>query len=360
MTLANRPKRVVVVGSTFGRMYLKALSHCRRPVITAGLLTRGSERSRLVADTHSIALWSSVEEVPDDIDLACIAVRADSVGGTGTTLARRFLERGVSVLHELPASREDVAACLRAAQDSGAQFAVADLYRWLPAVRAFRAAARELLAVDEALAVDAHLSIQPAYTLARLLTETGLSLRPISLRASRDGTLVSGSIGGTPIAVRYATVLDARDTDNDVRFPSLSVHTRTGTLTLVSVHGPVLWVPTLHLPQRTRDSADSWEGNLAQAPASIVLFHGECTYAQILTCLWPQALARQIEAMFEATSNALAQRTLQVAELWEALTSGAQFPAAVDDKTDDSHHVHLEARLRAAVAEETSPEEGRN
>lgn len=351
MTLATTPtpRRVLVVGSTFGQMYLNALRRCQPQAVAIGLLARGSDRSRRIAEMHGIPLFTSIDDIPDDTDLACVAVRADSVGGAGTTLATRFLERGVSVLHELPASTGDVAACLRAAQVGGARFAVADLYRWLPAVRAFRAAARELIALEAPLAVDAHLSIQPAYALARLLTEIGLPLRPLALRPSQSGTLVSGTLGVTPVSVRYATVLDARDTDNDVRFPSVSLHTRSGTLTMADVHGPVLWIPTLHLPEQARGSGTPGDDDLAQTATSTELFHPQHTHSTILTDLWPKALASQITAMFDDASNAAAQRTLQVARLWEALTGGVEFPAAGQDDVDHPLRPDLQALLRAAA-----------
>lgn len=351
MTTATNPppRRVLVAGATFGQMYLNALRHCQPHVVAVGLLSRGSDRSRRIAEMHGVPLFTSIDDVPGGTDLACIAVRADSVGGTGTTLATQFLERGISVLHELPASKGDVTACLRAAHLGGARFAVADLYRWLPAVRAFRAAARELIALDAPLAVDAHLSIQPAYALARLLTEIGLSLRPVALRPSQDGTLVSGTLGGTPVSVRYATVLDARDTDNDVRFPSVSIHTRTGTLTLADVHGPVLWIPTLHLPEQAKGGATPVDDDLALTATSTELFHPQNTHATILTDLWPQALASQIMAMFTDASNAAAQRTLQVAQLWEALTGGVEFPDAGQDDAGSLPRTDLQALLRAAA-----------
>ncbi|MGL5927390.1 MAG: Gfo/Idh/MocA family oxidoreductase [Dermatophilaceae bacterium] len=349
MTAAPDPttRRILVVGSTFGQMYLDALRHCQPHAVAVGLLARGSDRSRRIAEMHGIPLLTSIDDIRGDTDLACIAVRADSVGGTGTTLATRFLERGISVLHELPASTGDVTACLRAAHLGGARFAVADLYRWLPAVRVFRAAAGELISLEPPLAVDAHLSIQPAYALARLLTEIGLPLRPLALRPSQGGApLVSGTLGDTPVSVRYATVLDARDTDNDVRFPSVSLHTRSGTLTLADVHGPVLWIPTLHLPEQGRDSTAPGDGALAQTATSTELFHPQHTHLTILTDLWPKALAGQILAMFDDASNGAAQRTLQVAQLWEALTGGVGFPAAGQDDGDHLLHTELQALLR--------------
>ncbi|WP_316668180.1 Gfo/Idh/MocA family oxidoreductase [uncultured Propionibacterium sp.] len=346
---SQHSRRIVVAGSTFGQMYLTALRRCHPDTVVIGLLARGSDRSQRIADAHGVPLLTSADDVPDDTDLVCVIVRADSIGGSGTTLAAKFLEKGISVLHELPASTKDVTTCLRAARRCGARFAVADLYHWLPAVRVFRAAARELLSFDRPLAIDAYLSIQPAYALARLLTEIGLSLRPVSLKPSQDGKLISGALDGTPVAVRYATVLDACDSDNDVRFPSVSVHTSTGTLTLAGVHGPVFWIPTLHLSGKAKNGTGYEGEGLVKTAASTELFRSNHTHAEIFTDLWPTAIASQITAMFDEASHADAQRMIQVARLWEDLTGGAEFPAAEEGAADSAQRVLLQDRLRAAA-----------
>lgn len=351
MTAPERERRVVVAGSTFGRMYLEALTRCPGVRVT-GLLARGSDRSRRTARAYGVPLLASPDEVAADTDLVCVAVRSGTVGGAGTTLAVDLLRHGVAVLHELPVGAGDVTACLRAARAGGAAFAVADLYRWLPSVRAFVAAARALLAAEPALAVDAALSIQPAYTLARMLADAGLPLRPVQLAPPANG-LVAGQLGGVALAVRFATVLDASDTDDDVRFPAVSVHTASGTLTLTDVHGPVRWTPTLHLPDDARSGSRTARDAAAldSVAAGVQLLDRAPTHADVLDTLWPEALAREVLAFLNAPADAsAAQRTLAVAGLWEALTRGVDFPPAVDGTASFAERADLLTRLRAAVA----------
>jgi pyochelin biosynthetic protein PchG len=348
----NSAHRVVVAGSTFGRMYLRAL-RLMDDVQVTGLLARGGDRSRRVAEEHGIPLLTSPEAVPEDTDLVCVAVRAGSVGGAGTDLATRLLERGIPVLHELPMGRADVGSCLRAARRGGTDFAVANLYHRLPAVCAFRAACLELLATEDALAADAHLSIQPAYALASLLGEIGLTVRPTVLSAREGGTLVSGTLGSTPCAVRYATVLDGRDTDNDVRFPAVSVHTRSGTLTLTDVHGQVLWTPTLHLSgSNGRDWPDGGDPS-DDAAMSIPLHRTTVTPGRALGYLWPHALARNISAMLRGCDPGEAQRAIRTAQLWEELTRGVGFPEAAAP-SDPAWREALTERLRAVARDATA------
>lgn len=347
------PKKIVVVGTTFGRMYIEAIRRCPGTRLAA-IVARGSDVSRRTAAAAGVPLLTSTSEIEDDTDLACVAVRAGSIGGAGTTIAAELLQRGISVLHELPVGSNDVTACLRAAKSGKASFAVANLYRRLPSVRAFLAAARELIATEPPLAVDAHLSIQPAYALADLLTEISIPPRPISLAPVDGASLVTGSLGGVPLAIRYATVLDTRDTDNDVRFPSVSVHSGSGTLTLTDVHGPVLWTPTLHLPAEAKNTATPGSTQLTGVAASDALFAPAYTHAEVLTELWPTALAHEIEAALRDTTSAAAQRTLRSAQLWESITSGVDFPDTTAARADFGDRAALLSRLRTAADEATS------
>lgn len=343
-----RTRKIVVVGTTFGRMYLEAIR--RSPTMhLAGLVARGSRRSHSIAAAYGVPLLTSTAQVPGDTDLACVAVRAGSIGGEGTTVAVELLSRGISVLQELPAGSGDVTACLRAAHHGRAAFAVANLYRRLPSVRAFLAAAQELVAAERPLAVDAHLSIQPAYALADILTQIGIPVRPVSLASVGGGSVVAGTLGRVPVAVRYATALDSQDTDNDVRFPAVSVHTGSGTLTLTDVHGPVLWIPTLHLPSEAKHNIMSDTAALREVSATDTLFSPQYSHAAVLDDLWPKALAAEIDAALQNTSTATGQRTLQVAQLWQTMTSGVDFPVATDSSTDFTERAALLARLRKAA-----------
>ncbi|SNV22637.1 Oxidoreductase (NAD-binding), involved in siderophore biosynthesis [Dermatophilus congolensis] len=327
----NRQRRVVIAGSTFGAMYARAVSTMPH-VDLVGILGRGSQRSTALAQQCEVPLFTSPAQVPDDVDLVCVVVRSGGVGGSGTQLATSLLERGISVLHELPVGQADARTLVRAARAGGASITIADLYRWLPAVQAFRNAAHELLAHEDALAIEASLSIQPAQTLARMLLDLGINSRPVDMTVT--GSLVNGTLGSTPVTVRYATVLDDRDTDNNVRFPSMSIHTGSGTLCLRDVHGPVLWTPTLHLPEGLCSDPQMSAADTMIDSTTMALYEQPTTTGAALRDLWPVAIAQQIDqALTQATHGGMtathAQQVLAVASLWTALSSGLAFPPSV-------------------------------
>ncbi|WP_342222169.1 Gfo/Idh/MocA family oxidoreductase, partial [Nocardia farcinica] len=70
--------RVVVCGTSFGRVYLRAVQ-ADPDVELAGIVSRGSATSREIAKTSGVPHYCGVDELPGDIDIACVAVRAGDV-----------------------------------------------------------------------------------------------------------------------------------------------------------------------------------------------------------------------------------------------------------------------------------------
>jgi len=134
-------KRVVVCGSNYGARYLHALSQVPDRYEVVGLLARGSDRSRQVAERAGVPLVRNVRELPE-ADLACAALGAD-----GHAVVIELLDRGFSVLCEHPLGREQVEASLAAAERSGARFHVNGHWSDLaPARRFIEQAQRDKLA----------------------------------------------------------------------------------------------------------------------------------------------------------------------------------------------------------------------
>ena len=85
----------MVCGTRFGEHYLAALAHPDSPLRLAGILARGSERSRLLAEKFGVPLWRSVEQIDDAVTVACVAVRSRMVGGEGSALAEALDRKSV-------------------------------------------------------------------------------------------------------------------------------------------------------------------------------------------------------------------------------------------------------------------------
>ncbi|MDM8328516.1 Gfo/Idh/MocA family oxidoreductase, partial [Staphylococcus felis] len=129
-------KKCIVCGSRFGQFYIEALK--RIPNINLhGLLATGSERSIDCANHYQIQLYNDVDELPDDIDLACIAIKSEVQGGKGNLIAESLLKRGIDVIFEQPLSEKEYISLFKLAKKEKRYFTVCNLYSQLPSVQNF-------------------------------------------------------------------------------------------------------------------------------------------------------------------------------------------------------------------------------
>ena len=100
MMTADRKIKAIVCGTTFGQFYCEALRLMQNEIEFDGILSTGSERSKKCAQAYGVKSYTSVEELGEEIQLACVAVRSGVLGGNGTELAVSLLERGISVIQQ--------------------------------------------------------------------------------------------------------------------------------------------------------------------------------------------------------------------------------------------------------------------
>ncbi len=214
MTSQNRRLRVVVCGTTFGRVYLKGIARLAGDFELVGILARGSDQARDCARRYGVPCYTTVAALPfGEIDMACVVVRSAVVGGPGTALALELLRHGVHVLQEHPVHHDDLVRCLKAAQGAGCRYALNGFYPDLPSVRGFIAAARQALARSRAVYVDAACGINVLYPLVDILGRVLGGLRPWTFSAPLDAgaddplTSLTGRLGGVPLRLAFRTPL---------------------------------------------------------------------------------------------------------------------------------------------------------
>lgn len=190
-----RNRRVLVVGAKFGEVYLDAFLQPMPGLELAGLLARGSRRARQLAQHFGVPLYTALEQVPEDVDIACIVVRSTVAQGDGSRLAAACLQRGMHVVQEHPLHPDDVARLQALAQQHDRLFWVNSFYPNTPAGRAWiEAAGRIRQKLGGQLPVLAQLttSRQLLYsTLDMLLQACGLvdgEVPQVQLLAEGDGT----------------------------------------------------------------------------------------------------------------------------------------------------------------------------
>ncbi|MBF6309481.1 Gfo/Idh/MocA family oxidoreductase [Nocardia farcinica] len=255
--------RVVVCGTSFGRVYLRAVQ-ADPDVELAGIVSRGSATSREIAKTSGVPHYCGVDELPGDIDIACVAVRAGAAGGDGAQLAQQLLRRGIHVLQEHLLHPGELADCLRTARAHDARYRLNAFYPHLRPVELFLRAAAILRARQRPLHVDAAAGGQVAYSLLDIVGRAVGKLRPWAIgepapvapepAALADPpmpyTHLAAVIGGVPVSLRVQNQIHPADPDNHaLLLHRIAIAFEGGVLSLADTHGPVLWSPRLHTGQ---------------------------------------------------------------------------------------------------------------
>ena len=237
--------RVLVCGSNYARAYLAALALEPRKYQLAGILARGSDRSQLLAALNGVPLYRSTDELPDNIDLACAAMSS-----TAWPAVLQLIRRRVHVLCEHPYPASALKKALALAQERKVQFHVNGHFTNLPAPQTFIRNCRKTSLLASPRFVEVMATERSLYAALDILLSALPGLRPLRFRVlsrqshfvrleaimGKVSLLVSVQVSGTQGRGRLADgstgyLLDQRLT---VLFP-------TGTLTLLSTAGPVVW-----------------------------------------------------------------------------------------------------------------------
>jgi pyochelin biosynthesis protein PchG len=356
--VAARKLRAIVCGTTFGQVYLAAFKRADLPFELVGVLARGSARSQAVARRYGVPLFKDVDALPADVDVACVVVRSTAMGGTGTDIAKRLMERGIHVMQEHPVHRDELLDCLTIAARRELVYRLSTFYPNLEPVRRFLDTTHRLLTRRAALYVDAACAIQVLYPLLDILGQGLQALRPWQITAlphpgannDEHGPLpapfrsLDGVIGGVPWTLRVQNQTDPSDPDNHLHLlHRITIGTASGNLTLLNTHGPMFWSPSMHVPSGSKEQFDP-----AADPASY-LDLPSCgavgtaagpTYRRVFADLWPDAVASALLDMRGAIlggSNrpGLGQYHLALCDLWHDVTSRLGYPDLIAGETPE-------------------------
>lgn len=335
--------KVVVCGTAFGRVYLQAV-HEDPDVELAGVVSRGSATSRKYAQSYGVPHYRGVDELPDDIDIACVAVRAGAAGGDGAKLSQSLMRRGIHVLQEHLLHPDELTDCVRTAREHDVRYRLNAFYPHLRPVELFLRAAAVLRERQRPLHVDAAAGSQVVYSLLDIIGRAVGRLRPWAvgdpapvapeLAALADPpmpyTHLTAVIGGVPVSLRVQNQIHPADPDNHaLLLHRLAIAFDGGVLSLADTHGPVLWSPRLHTD---RDAT----GRLVMAgpgterlevPSTEVLEPMAApTFRTVFDKLWPGSVRVALgelraDIADPRRSVAAGQWAMTVAALWQRLTT---------------------------------------
>ncbi|MFK4540624.1 thiazolinyl imide reductase [Streptomyces tendae] len=348
MNTTSTPFRVLVCGTNFGRFYAEA-AHRRPGYALAGILSRGSAASRAYADRLGVPHYTDADDLPADIDAACVAVSSAISGGGGTELARALMDRGIHVLQEHPVHLTELTDNLTHARRRGVQYRLNTHYPHVSPVRDFVDAARRLVAQQRPLFVDAATPIHLMHPLVDILGRAMGTLRPwrfadpAPLPAAvgpQPFRSLHGMLAGVPLTLRVHHQLDPSDRDNHaLHWHRISLGTEGGVLTLADTHGPVLWSPRLHVGRdadRRLVLDGPGTGRLGLGTTAVVGTTG--TFRTVFSHLWPEAVGRALDGLREAVEQGgdalrTGQYDLAVCRIWTDLAARLGPPEIVRPAT---------------------------
>jgi thiazolinyl imide reductase len=222
---------------------LQALRHQRHYELCA-ILAQGSPRSVSVGRSHQVPLWRRVEDLPDDIDLACVALPLKA-----SHITLDLLRRGIPVLCEHPQHSEFLRRAFRIAQVRGAEFHLNAHFGDLAAPQSFIRKCEQTRRRDRLAFISVLSSDRALFAALDILRRALGPLEFCGRTAEPSGSfsLVRGSLATAPtvcLVQRSRGPHDAPLGDADSSYlvdMQICVVFSSGILTLSSVAGPVLW-----------------------------------------------------------------------------------------------------------------------
>lgn len=244
-----RPLRVLVCGTNYGSAYLAAIRGGSSTCELAGILARGSARSRRIAGQYSLPLYTSVAELPDDLDLACVAI-----GSAGHEIVLQLVERGMHILCEHPQTPTHLQTAFDAADRRDVCFHVNSHFGDLAAAEIFSGECARIRAAEAPRFLDFTASDRALWGALEILRRATASLEPfefLSRQVVGPFHVIHGSLGQIPasLEVQRSVGSDGETLEDgsvdylvDLR---LAIGFPTGILSLLSIGGPVVWNPNL-------------------------------------------------------------------------------------------------------------------
>lgn len=349
--MMTRPLRILVAGARFGEAYLNAFLQdvedaTLPPPVLAGVLARGSPRARRLAHSHGVPLYTSIAQLPADLDLACVVVRGGAMGGDGCVLAEALLQRGLHVIQEHPLHPDEVERLQATAARVGRLFWINTYYPHTAAGRAWIGHAQRVRdAIGSPTPGFAHLatSRQLLYSSLDLVTQAaGIAPNAVEVACCGKPTGHAFQIfrllwPGTEALLQLQDYLDPADPD----MHSMIMHRMTlgwpsGYLSLDATFGPVTWTPALAMPGH-RDDDHSWSASaaasreLAQPPSRALLAPPSSWLATLevdgpLGVAWLLDQAARAIALGTITRSMTSAWQLALAQLWQRVQRAAGPP----------------------------------
>ena len=360
-----KKKQILVCGTGFGKIYLKAIAESKEYELM-GILGKGSDRSRLLSKNLNVPMYTDIKEINQNVDAACVVVPNAAGGGNGANIAKSILAKGIPTLLEHPAHEVEIVNCIR--ESGSAAFMLNPFYRYIKPIRDFLEAAQIISKHAHLINASLECAIHVLYDGIDILgcALGGLSTWKLgnvaeSFTTSMAGggnRVISGIIGMVPVTFIVNTNVDRNDIDHPLHlYHRIELTFSTGRLCLVNTHGPVIWLPFLHMP---RDEYGTLSINVEEEVnipsgvtiGNVMLPSVKETFEQI----WPDAVKKALEILFKQNRTekmSMAQYQIYVSKLWSEICQKVGYMNIVDyDNFGDIKNIFYDLEKRHLIKKE--------
>lgn len=295
----------------------------------AGIMSTGSKQSKDCAEKYNVPIYTDCELVPDNVDLVAVAIKTQTQGGSGTMIAKSFLEKGKSVILEQPVSKKEIVELYQSAAKNKTGFIVGDHYTYLPAIKEFTEYTRSLMQVQDPIYINIDMATQVSFScchvLALIFGKTVNVECEERFCASEPFKSVQCKMNGIPVNIRAQNQIAADVSDNYMHlFFRISVGFPTGTITLEDVHGPVVYQERMTIPNIEfvpSGLKELNEGQLCENRLRILYESDRSSYRDILTKHWVKAIEEELVELSDISNKKIKQS--DVAKKGAAVIVGA-------------------------------------
>lgn len=345
--MIDKKIKVLVCGTTFGRIYINGIRKLRPKYEIAGILSRGSKQSRKCAEEYNIPLYTDIEDIDKEkFDLACVVVRTGIVGGQGTNIALKLLSKGINVIQEQPVHYNELLECYKIAKKNNCKYFLNTFYSHLTNIEKFKSIAQKIMKNTSPVYIDASCSLQVLFPLLDILGSMMGGLKPFIIedKVNIQGeifSLLSGKLKGIPIAIRVQNQIASNNPDNFFHFlHKITLGTEGGSLILTDTNGSILWNPRLFIPHDETGTLNLYTSPkyLNLPVTEIITANEEVTYKEIYEDLWPEAISNAIEYFTillddECKYKSSMQYNLSLCSVWNSVGEAIGVSKDVNAKT---------------------------
>lgn len=334
-----RKIKTIVCGTKFGQYYIEAITKYSEDCELTGILAQGSYRSQECSKVYNTVLYRSVDEIPNDTELAIVAIRTSIMGGSGTDVIINLLNKGINVVAEQPMHESDVRKCLKIALRNNVVFVISNIYKYMDNVKKFKHIIKTKVDRTKIKHIDIFITNQIIFSAIEILEDIYAEKLEIQDEKEVGGTfskpIINGRLGEIPISIKIGNEVDDLDSDNFIPYIlNIRMYTEEGSLELYDVFGPIIWKPIINIAHEIfvkREKREELQAKTIYVDSGSSRFEFEKIFSQY----WVKAIVTMINEfkhefdMYNERSVEIKkkyQKTVDNATLWKKITNIIGYP----------------------------------